>query len=109
MGANISPLAQEDVRQALDRALETPNGIAITFDTANAAANKAACITTRARIHKVRAFDREQNRKLWPVDHPMHGNSVWDAIFSTVEEKEDGSWLLELRKTDASRFKIKEL
>lgn len=109
MGVNSSPLAQEDIRQALDRALETEKGIKITFRSGSAKANSATATYTRSRMHKLRAMDRKNNAQIYVKDHPMHNTSIWDGIIISKNDNEDGSSELLLTKSDLSKFEVEDI
>jgi len=60
--------------EAFERAMGAQLGIMIKFATIT----KARAFL--ARLHNVRRLQRQQNAKILPVDHPLHGQSDWDAL-----------------------------
>lgn len=84
MSFNKSPLAFDDVRKIFDAALEAPKGVKIKLPS------PAAAIHMRARMHHFRSkIDRQNNYDIYPPEHPMHGNSVYDRLVVKLNKGED--------------------
>ena len=81
MSYNKSPLAFDDIREALDRALAAPKGIRIPC------ANRGAAVTLRSRFNYYRKMDRSENRRNYTSDHPMHGKSAYDRLALRIPPK----------------------
>jgi len=109
MPVNTSPLAQEDIRQAMDRAVSSEKGIRITFKEGSPEANSAIATSVRARMHKLRLADRRNSTEVYPQDHPMHGQSAWDGLFIQKVGNADGSVELRLTKSNISQFLLEDL
>lgn len=100
MTSTLSLLAHDDIRQALDRALESPNGIKLTFDRFERARS------FRSRCNYFRANDRRQNKEQLPEDHPLHSNSIYDKLMFIIDKSEPT--VLRIEKVEL-RAKIEEL
>lgn len=93
-----SNLSFEDCRSALDRALASPNGIRVSFET------KGQAYRFRQRLNTFRAKDRARNTSIYPQDHPQHNRSVWDTLVFELSEAEPAVLLL-----PGHRLQIEEL
>lgn len=80
MPMTSSPEAFADVRDYLDRALDTERGVRVVCETAGGAVN------LRQRLYRWRAIDRKQNAELYPKGDVMHGRSVYDALIVVLED-----------------------
>jgi len=109
MSNNTSDLAQEDVKQALDRAVQSEKGVRITFKSGSPEANSAVATATRARMHRVRVLDRKNSTAIYPADHPMHGRSSWDILFIQKVANSDGSAELRITKGGLANFILEDL
>lgn len=95
MTAATSLLAYGDCLKLMERAHEFKEGIRVKFADHNAANN------FRMRIHKARALDRQANAELYPEGHRLHGRSVYDDLFATIQVHNDVLWLyLERRQIE---------
>lgn len=74
MGISKSPLAYGDVRATFDAAIESSRGLKLTFEKYGDA------IRWRYRAGKYRAMTCQQNKEVYPPDHPMHGRSPYDEF-----------------------------
>lgn len=74
MPYSSSPLAYGDVKELLDKALDAERGIKMTFD------KHGYAINMRQRASRFRAMDRESSKTIYPLGHPMHGRSPYDAL-----------------------------
>ena len=74
MPPNSSTLAHQDIRAAMDRALENGRGVRISCDTPGDVYN------LRQRFYTVRRLDRADNAKTYDTDHPLYGRSVYDTL-----------------------------
>ena len=109
MPPNRSPLADEDCKQVLDRALASAKGLIIKFSGGSPEMNSAEATRTRARLHNVRKRDRLLSNDLYPEDDPRRGVSAWDPIIIRKIDLDDGSVQLHLIKSDMSLYEIEEI
>jgi hypothetical protein len=109
MGYSSRPLAQEDIKGAMDRAVESERGVRVRCSS------RSEAIIMRARANSFRARVRKENRLIYEVDHPMHNNSVYDCIRMTLEPgdkgpaREDGSVDLLLTRVTVNDLTIEDL
>lgn len=101
MGLNTSPLSYEDVRELMQRALDSPKGLRVTLSS------PAEAINMRARMNKFRANNRKDNKKIYTPDHPMWGNSVFDALVTRIDRENPKVILVE--KASLENLKWEEL
>lgn len=99
MAYNSSLTSYPDITAALDRALESPKGIRVTFET------EAAVHTFCGRIHSFRFKDRKVNRKVYPLDHPMHGASAYDPLMI----RKASPLIVEIIKLEGVEFRVEEI
>ncbi len=100
MPAMKSAYALEALREALDRALAAPKGIALTCD------NRGHAVSTCARLNTLRVADRKRSLEIYPEDHPMYGCSIYDRLIIKVP-KGDQKVLIE--KGDLSQFIVEDI
>lgn len=82
MAFNIGTNAFEDVKEIFLRALETPKGIKVKCHT------RAEAINLRSRLNYYRQMDRNENKKVYPPDHPQHGGSVYDKLILRIPPRD---------------------
>lgn len=98
-----SPLSYEDIREALDRALEAKKGVRLKLDSNDSAKN------FQHRANFFRRQDREDNTKIFPIGHEYNpagkrGLSVYDKLKISVRDN-----IVEIRKYSASVLHTEEL
>lgn len=98
MSFSKSPLAFEDIRAALDRALSSPRGVVVKVESPGMAIN----LVTRANYF--RRQDQKENAKIYPDGHPHKNSSVWDNL----RIRADGA-TVKILKGDGSHLEIEEL
>jgi hypothetical protein len=76
-----SPLAFDDCRIILDRALEAKNGIQVRCGSRGEAA------TLRSRLNSLRRVDRVDNKKIYQPDDNLYGNSEYDRLVIRLGKK----------------------
>lgn len=74
-----SALAYDDIRQLLDRALESPKGIRITYNTHNQAINE------RNRCNTFRSADRKSTSAAYT--DPGQAVSKYDSLVLTIPKE----------------------
>lgn len=74
MPPSHSPLAHQDIRAVMDRALENGRGCRVAI------ASIGEGYSLRQRFYTLRKSDRERAEKLFPNDDPRWGRSVYDAL-----------------------------
>jgi hypothetical protein len=82
---STSRWAYLDCYDIYDRALDTPRGVRVGFDTEGHAKH------FRVRLHTARKLEREQNMRIHPADHPEYGVSEYDKL-STQLVQASGKW-----------------
>jgi len=102
MTLSTSPLAYEDCRQAMDAALDDPVGVRLAVPDLDAAYN------LRLRLNQARRLNRDDNKKLYEPDHPMHGRSMYDRLVFKIKQL-NGQRFLYLEQTLAIAPKIEPL
>lgn len=80
MSFSTSPLSFNDVKAALNRALESPKGIRITFE------NNGRAVAFIQRANYWRLQDRKESKTIFPDTHPQHGTSIYDGLILGREE-----------------------
>lgn len=70
-----SILSYPDIRQVMDRALDSEKGVRLSFD------NDTAARLFTLRCNTFRGLDRKENKKIYlEPTHTMHGRSVYDTL-----------------------------
>ncbi len=98
MSTSNSPLAYDDIRDALDRALSADHGVRIH------SASVGAAMHLKQRLYKFRKIDRDQSRKLFPEDDSRHGTSIFDSL--TVEQIDT---ILVIKRRVAGALQIEDI
>lgn len=98
MGTSNSPLAYDDIRDALDRAIASNNGIRIVKSTLGEA------VHLKQRIYKFRQIDRKQSLHMFNEGDPRRGSSIYDSL--AIEQIEN---ILVLKRRVAGSLKIEEI
>lgn len=98
MGTSNSPLAYDDIRDALDRAIASERGIKIVKTTLGEA------VHLKQRIYKFRQIDRKQSLSMFKEGDTRRGTSVYDSL--AIEQVEN---ILFLRRRVAGALKIEEI
>jgi len=83
MSFNRSPFAFDDIKEVFERALNAPKGIRIQCKT------RGAAVSLRSRFNYWRSRNREDNRKTYEADHPLHNNSIYDRLILRIGPKGD--------------------
>jgi hypothetical protein len=96
-----------DIVSALDRAIESPKGIRLLFES------EAARMTFTGRAHSFRHLDRRENSKMYAQSDPMYGRSAYDPLMirkGTIREA-DGRTIypVEIVKLEGVEFTSEEL
>jgi len=100
---STSRLAFNDCYDIFDQALADPSGIRVAFESEGAARH------FRLRLHQARKIDRQDNAKIYGVDHPMFGRSAYDPIQAMLRQVE-GVWYVYLKPLlDAGALKVESL
>lgn len=94
----FNPLSFSDVREVLDRALESPKGIRVPCETPGKAMH------LRQRMNYYRAQDRKSMYEVFGADDARRGRSAFDTLIFTV----DGSSVL-VKKIAEGQIKVEEL
>jgi hypothetical protein len=98
MSYSSSLTSYPDITAALDKALASPKGVRIVFES------KEAVSTFCGRVHSFRFKDRIMNMKIYGPEHKMHGNSAYDPLMI----RKNGL-TVEIIKLDGVEFKIEDI
>ncbi|WP_329700472.1 hypothetical protein [Scandinavium sp.] len=74
MSFNRTPLALEDVKRVLDRALNATRGLEVNFKT------RGEAIYWRGRANYFRRLDRRENAQIYDETHILHKQSIYDKL-----------------------------
>ena len=96
MTISTSPKAFEDCYTLLQQALDSPNGIRQGFPSSGLARHQVS------RLNRARNNQREQNREIYPPDHPSHGTSPYDTLVIRTPRKVDGKWYIHIEPRTVS-------
>jgi hypothetical protein len=86
-------LAYSDCISYFDSALQYSVGVRLPVSDLGAAYN------LRMRLNNARKLDRENNARMYPPGHPMHGVSQYDKITARIKS-EEGQHYLYLERND---------
>ncbi len=106
MPLSKSPLAYNDCKAVLDRALASEKGIEVLF------ADKDRATAFRYRLNQARRMSRKDNRDIYPAGHRLHGWSEYDTLTLELHDKTIAglaTWNIRIVKTETREFEIKEL
>ena len=81
MGFSRSPLAFDDIKAALDKALEAQKGIRIRCR------DRGAAVFLRQRFNSFRKLDRQENARIYDNEHPMFRRSIYDKLVLRIPAK----------------------
>lgn len=95
MTLSNSSLAYMDCYKLFDRALEAKQGVRIDYGP------ESTCGYMGLRFNQARKLDRENNAKIHPDGHELHGRSIYDGISIKKREDPSGRWWLILMKLEA--------
>lgn len=99
MAYNSSITSYPDIRAALDKALDSPKGVRLSFE------DKKAAVTFCGRVHSFRWRDRKENQKIYSPDDPMFGRSAYDPLML----KRVNETTVDVVKLEAVEFSLEEL
>ena len=68
------------IKENLSRALDSPKGIRVSFDT------KSEATRFRHQCNSFRVKDRTDNAELYSPGDPLYGVSAYDELLLTVDE-----------------------
>ena len=91
-----SLLAYDDCRRAFEAALADPRGARVLIGTHD------MCMNMRTRMHYFRKLDREANEKTYPLDHMLHGTSIYDPYRVRIVGDEDQNFWIYVEPRDAA-------
>lgn len=103
MTLSHSLLSYQDCLEAMDRAMDDPQGGRVRFSTQNAA------LTFRARCHQARMITRQKNKKIYEdPTHPQHGACIYDEL--VLRLRRDGeAWYIYLERMTANNIEVEPL
>lgn len=77
--------------EVLDRALESPSGIRVSFDS------REAAMYFRLRLHTARTLDRDLNTEAREPDDPRYGTTEYANLIIKAVTKEEGKWWIYIK------------
>lgn len=80
MSLPSSPAAYLDCYHLYERAVATPGGVRTPFPSPTAAK------LFQLRMNQARAIQRDESRRIYPRESPLHGKSEFDAYSVVVRE-----------------------
>lgn len=87
MSLSTSRLAYTECYDIFDRAFESPTGIRVPV------ADDSVGYKMTLHMHQARKLDRQENLKVYPLGHPMHGCSQYDKLMVRLVRNDEGVWL----------------
>lgn len=97
-----SRLSFQDCFALMDGALAAAKGTRIKF------LDYGSAWQMRLRLHAARRIDRRDNAKIYPIEHPLHGHSIYDEITCRIRPGDGVTWL-RLEKTSMMTFDVEEI
>ena len=97
-----SPLAYDDLKGLLDKALMTEKGLRVRFETYGKA------VQFRHKLNHFRKIDRRESTKIYMKGDPLFGKTIYDKLeFRVHGDEERGA--IDILKREAIQFDIIEL
>lgn len=109
MSVSTNPLALADVRAVMDRALETGRGCRLAI------ASIGEGYSLRQRMYTMRKGERAEAKKIYELDDPRWGRSIYDSISIYVagpneDDPEDALFLvLEVSSPDRLMHRVEDI
>jgi len=103
MSLPTSLRAYEDCKTLYEAATNDPKGVRAKLGLYE------SCINMRTRMHYFRKLDREANANTYPVDHHMHGVSVYDDFVIQILQDEDKEFWLYIQPRSGKILAIEGL
>ena len=107
MAFSNSIFSYKDIREMLDRALQSERGLRVKLKTKGAGNN------LRQRASYFRQLDRRENKKVYPEGDPMHGRSAYDVLILKLVEPDAGDTehqcYMEIVKGSVENYNTEEL
>lgn len=101
-----APIAYEDIRPVLDRAVESEKGIRLTFEKNHEA------VRWVSRANYIRTYTREQQKKIYPdPEDPNHHQCEWDRLIirRPIKDETTGRSIVDVIKGMPLPAEIEEL
>lgn len=104
MSQSSSLFAYNDVRDAFERALQSPHGIKITYSSYSQA------IHERSRFNQFRKLHRAETLDIYDEGHPLRGKSVYEALNLRIPRRsEPDSNILYIEPRTIANMQIEDL
>lgn len=92
-GNSLSILSYPDVRDAMDRSLDSANGVWIKFESVREARSFIS------RVNKFRSLDRKENTKIYQdPTHTLHGRSIYDTLRVFIKHSDETGARVEISR-----------
>ena len=93
----------------LDQALESERGVQRLFKGYEQGRGQA--FNFRTRLHSARDYDRRENRRIYPEDDPMHGQTLYAqlTVRAPYWDKERKAWVLMIEKPSVAQMVVEEI
>lgn len=104
----ISRLAYAVEYELLDQAVESERGVQRIFPGAGA---RGDAMNFRVRLHKARDYDRRENKKIYPPDDPMHGQTLYAqlTVRAPYWDDEREVWVLKIERNIAGEMIVEDI
>jgi len=102
MAISSSRISYSDCYEHWDAAVADSIGLRIRFT------NEPDAWRENLRLNKARRIDRDDNKKIYPVEHPMHAQSIYDQ-FSIRKRQEGEAWFLYITRKKSTDYKSEPL
>lgn len=109
MVTSISRLAYQAEYDLFDQAIESDRGVQRLFKGREA--GRGPAMNARVRLHTARDIDRRENRKIYPEDDPMHGQTLYAQIMvkNPYWDDDKEAWVLQLVKNQVGEMVVEEI
>lgn len=102
MGINISSAGTSHIKAVANKALYAEDGVSIFAHSQQEAAK------LRNLFISMRFKDRKDSRKVYPADHPQHGQSPYDALETTISKDDvTGEWIVRIQSIEKGFGELK--
>lgn len=98
MGMSKQRGSYADCAKLLQDALNTSKGLKVRCE------DKGAAVQLRTRLNVMRRMDRLDNKRTYPPEHPLYGNSAYDVLAILLEEVDGGWWYVRIEKLSERSF-----
>lgn len=102
MSLSQSLLAYEDIETIMNRALDAPSELRVTFGTHGEA------VYFRQRVYQFRILDRKRNTEILERGAPLYGHSVFDSFTVQVPKEKAPPVVVVIKKISTNAISVEE-